>query len=174
MRRHVVTPLLGAAAVAGVAICGASSTEGAQSLFLCANPAGQARIVNDPAGCRGNETLVTFNVQGEQGPPGPPGPPGPANRVFGGSVNPDGTPQETGFTVEHTAGSGTYILKFPARTFTGSEGKFLLATVTPIGNRYVSFMSSVAPVQPDGSGFFEVSFAGGEVPFTFVIAVQIF
>jgi hypothetical protein len=88
-------------------------------------------------------------------------------------VNPNGTPQESGFTVTHTAGTGLYRLNFPAGAFTGHTGKFLLATVTPIGNTFVDYMSAVAPIAADGSGVFEVQFAGGETLFSFVVAVQI-
>ena len=107
--------------------------------------------------CTGLEAKITWNQQGQagepgpagakgdigpqgpkgdtgtQGPQGPRGPAGP-NTVFSGSVNPNGTPQESGFTVQHTAGSGLYRIDFPAGTSTGNAGKFLIATVTPIGS----------------------------------------
>jgi len=175
MSRHVVTPLVGVAAAAILAIGGALGVEGAQLLYLCTNPAGQARLVGNPADCRGNETVVALNVEGQQGSPGPPGPPGapgPANRVFSGLVSPNGTtPPGTEFTVQHTLSSGTYIISFPKGTFSGSEGKFLFATVTPMGNTYVNFLS-FGRIPLDGTGFFEVTFAGGEVLFTFVTAIQ--
>src|SRR5262249_28261818 len=99
MSRHVVAPLLWAMLVSALAIPGASSTEAAQLVYLSTNPTGQARMVSDSAACRGNETLVIFNTEGQQGPPGqqgpsgPQGPPGPANRVFSGSVSANGHPQ---------------------------------------------------------------------------------
>ena len=95
--------------------------------------------------------------------------------AFSGSVNPNGTPQESGFTVQHTAGTGLYRIDFPAGTFTGNAGKFLIATVTPIGggSSFVNFASSIAPVAADGSGSFEVQFSGGEVLFDYVVAVSI-
>jgi hypothetical protein len=110
---------------------------------------------------------------GPQGPQGLRGPAGP-NTVFSGSVNPNGSPQESGFTVQHTAGSGLYRIDFPAGTFTGNAGKFLIATVTPIGAATsVDFASSIAPIAADGSGSFEVQFSGGETLFDFVVAVSI-
>jgi len=93
--------------------------------------------------------------------------------VYSGSVNPNGTPQETGFSVQHTAGSGLYRLDFPAGAFSGSAGKFLIAAVTPIADTHVNFASSIAPIAADGSGSFEVQFAGGETLFMFVVAVSI-
>ena len=89
--------------------------------------------------------------------------------------NPNGTPQESGFSVQHTAGSGLYRIDFPAGTFTGSAGKFLIATVTPIGGSatFVDFASSIAPIAADGSGSFEVHFNGGETLFDYVVAVSI-
>ena len=112
-------------------------------------------------------------AQGAEGPTGPAGPPGPANRVFSGSVNPNGTPQESGFTVQHTAGTGLYRMDFPAGTFTGNAGNFIIATVTPIGNTWVNFASSIAPIASDGSASFEVQFANGEALFDYVVAVAI-
>ncbi|HTS73664.1 MAG TPA: hypothetical protein VMG74_08130, partial [Gaiellaceae bacterium] len=153
--------------------------------------------------CTPFETKITWNQQGQAGAPGPPGPkgdpgaagaPGPAgpkgetgatgpqgprgpagpNTVFSGSVNPNGTPQESGFTVQHTASTGLYRMDFPAGTFTGNAGKFLIATVTPIGgDTHVDFASSVAPIAADGSGSFEVQFSGGETLFDYVVAVSI-
>jgi len=112
--------------------------------------------------------------QGPAGPQGQAGTPGPGNTVFSGSVNPDGSPQVSGFTVQHTAGSGLYRMDFPAGSFSGSAGKFLIATVTPIGpSTNVEFASSIAPIASDGSGSFEVQFAGGDTLFTFVVAVSI-
>ena len=96
----------------------------------------------------------------------------PANRVFGGSVNPNGTPQETGFTVEYTPATHLYKMDFPPGTFSGNAGKFLLFTVTPIGTATVDFVSSIAPIAADGSGSFEVQFTADTL-FTFVVAVQI-
>src|SRR5262249_52917037 len=153
-----------------------------QLVYLCTNPTGQARMVSDSAACRGNETLVIFNTEGQQGPPGqqgpsgPQGPPGPANRVFSGSVSANGHPQETGFSVEHTA-QGFYRLIFWPGTFSGNEGEFLLATVTPFGNpagtnTSIVTMASVGPIQENGSGFFAVQFAT-DLQFSFVVAVRI-
>ena len=59
------------------------------------------------------------------------------NTAYSGSVNSNGSPQESGFTVQHTAGSGLYRIDFPAGTFAGSAGKFLIATVTPIGRSHL-------------------------------------
>jgi len=74
--------------------------------------------------------------------------------------------------VLHAATSGNYFVMFPAGTFSGNEGKFLLAAVTPIGrSTFVTFMSSVAAIASDGSGLFQVTFAGGDVLFSFVVAV---
>ena len=114
--------------------------------------------------------------KGDTGPQGPQGSAGPAgpNTTFSGSVNPNGTPQESGFTVQHTAASGLYRIDFPAGTFNGNAGKFLIATVTPIGPAtFVNFASSIAPIAADGSGSFEVQFDGGETLFDFIVAVSI-
>ncbi len=46
---------------------------------------------------------------GATGATGAPGADGGQHIVYSGSVNPDGSPQETGFTVTHTAGSGFYV-----------------------------------------------------------------
>ena len=76
--------------------------------------------------------------------------------------------------MQHTAGSGLYRIDFPAGTFTGNAGKFLIATVTPIGpSTSVDFASSIAPIAADGSGSFEVQFAGGETLFDYTVAVSI-
>ncbi len=153
--------------------------------------------------CTAFETKITWNQQGQAGAPGPKGDTGPAgadgaqgpkgdtgatgpqgpqgergpagpNTVYSGSVNPDGSPQESGFTVQHTAGSGLYRIDFPAGTFTGNAGKFLIATVTPIGPATsVDFASSIAPIAADGSGSFEVEFSGGETLFDYTVAVSI-
>jgi hypothetical protein len=124
-----------------------------------------------PAGATGPQ-----GPTGDTGPQGPPGPAGSgAGAVFSGSVNPNGTPQESGFSVQHTAGTGLYRIDFPAGAFTGSAGKFLIATVTPIGGTgtFVDFASSIAPIAADGSGSFEVQFSGGETLFDYVVAVSI-
>jgi len=110
---------------------------------------------------------------GDTGPQGQRGPAGP-NTVFSGSVNPNGSPQESGFTVQHTASSGLYRIDFPAGTFTGNAGKFLIATVTPIGAATsVNYASSIAPIAADGSGSFEVQFSNGETLFDYTVAVSI-
>ena len=225
MKRSLNAAPFAVFAIAMMVVAGTTSVARAQQLYLCANPAGQARMVAGSGDCRPNETLITWNIQGPHGatgatgatgaagPTGPTGaqgiagpagedgetgvqgpqgvqgptgatgatgaagPAGPAgdgtNRVYGGSVNPNGTPQVTGFSVTHAPGSGLYRLNFPAGSFTGHTGKFLLASVTPIGDTYVNFMSAVAPISGDGSGAFEVQFAGGETLFSFVVAVQI-
>ena len=131
------------------------------------NQQGQAGAPG-PAGPKGDT-----GAAGPQGPQGPPGPAGPST-VFSGSVNPNGTPQESGFTVQHSAGTGLYRIDFPAGTFTGDAGKFLIATVTPIGgDTHVDFASSIAPIAADGSGSFEVDFSGGETLFDYTVAVSI-
>ena len=110
---------------------------------------------------------------GDTGPQGQRGPAGP-NTVFSGSVNPNGSPQESGFSVQHTASSGLYRIDFPAGTFTGNAGKFLIATVTPIGPATsVDYASAIAPIAADGSGSFEVEFSGGETLFDYTVAVSI-
>lgn len=48
------------------------------TIYACANPAGQLRSVECPAACRPNETLLTWNIAGPAGPQGPEGPQGPA------------------------------------------------------------------------------------------------
>ncbi len=132
-------------------------------------PAG-ATGAQGPAGATGAQ-----GPQGDTGAQGAPGPAGPGAVVFSGSVEPDGTAQEGGFSVQHTTGSGLYRIDFPAGTFAGSAGKFLIATVTPIGGSgtFVNFASSIAPIAADGSGSFEVQFTGGETLFNFVVAVSI-
>jgi hypothetical protein len=147
--------------------------------------------------CTAHETMITWNQKGPAGAAGPAGATGPVgpqgdigatgqagpqglrgpagpNTAYSGSVNPNGTPQESGFTVQHTAGAGLYRIDFPAGTFTGNAGKFLIATVTPIGpSTSVDFASSVAPIAADGSGSFEVEFSGGETLFDYVVVVSI-
>jgi hypothetical protein len=143
---------------------GPAGADGAQGPKGDTGPAG-ADGAQGPKGDTG--------ATGPQGPQGERGPAGP-NTVFSGSVNPNGTPQESGFTVQHTAGSGLFRIDFPAGTFTGNAGKFLIATVTPIGPATsVDFASSIAPIAADGSGSFEVQFSGGETLFDFVVAVSI-
>jgi Collagen triple helix repeat (20 copies) len=152
---------------------GATGAPGATGAAGPAGPKGDSGATG-PAGADGaqgpqGETGAT----GAQGPQGLRGPAGP-NTVFSGSVEPDGTPQELGFTVQHTAGSGLYEIDFPAGTFNGNAGKFLIAAVTPIGaSTSVNFASSIAPIAADGSGAFEVQFSGGETLFNYVVAVSI-
>jgi hypothetical protein len=143
---------------------GPAGADGAQGPKGDTGPAG-ADGAQGPKGDTG--------ATGPQGPQGERGPAGP-NTVFSGSVNPNGTPQESGFTVQHTAGSGLFRIDFPAGTFTGNAGKFLIATVTPIGPATsVDFASSIAPIAADGSGSFEVQFSGGETLFDYTVAVSI-
>ncbi len=143
---------------------GPAGADGAQGPKGDTGPAG-ADGAQGPKGDTG--------ATGPQGPQGERGPAGP-NTVFSGSVNPNGTPQESGFTVQHTAGSGLYRIDFPAGSFTGNAGKFLIATVTPIGPATsVNFASSIAPIAADGSGSFEVQFSGGEMLFDYTVAVSI-
>ena|SRR5262245_38057749 len=160
--------------VAGIsAVCVIPASASAQVIRACANPAGQLRVIGADDDCRKNETLVTWNTVGQQGPPGV------SKLVYSGSVNPNGTPQETGFTVTHTAGTGLYQLNFPAGAFSGSTGNFIIATVTPINpkNVWVDFMSAIAPIAADGSAAFSVEFFDGtahtETLFSFIVAVAI-
>jgi hypothetical protein len=65
-------------------------------------------------------------------------------------------------------------LDFPAGTFAGSAGKFLIAAIMPIGPaNHVVAASSIAPIAADGSGSFQFEFANGEQLFAFVVAVTI-
>jgi len=89
-------------------------------------------------------------------------------------VNADGSTAHPGFSAQHQPGTGNYFVIFPDGTFSGSEGKFLLATVTPLGtNTFVKSMGSVSAITSTGSGLFQVRFDAPEVQFSFVVAVQI-
>jgi collagen triple helix repeat protein len=115
---------------------------------------------------------------GTDGAPGPQGPPGPANRVFSGSVNSFGEPQQTGFTVTHSPQSFEYVVHFPAGTFSGNAGKLLIPVVTSFGPLFTG-MDGVFQATPlgliaaDGSGGFDVRFASGDHFFNFIVAVSI-
>jgi hypothetical protein len=93
-------------------------------------------------------------------------------------VNPNGTPQESGFTVTH-ASPGSYQINFPAGAFSGSTGNFIIATVMPINptSTWINFSSSIAPIAADGSAAFSVAFLQSTGPadtlFAFVAAVAI-
>jgi hypothetical protein len=55
----------------------ASSSDG--TIYACMNPSdGTIRIVSDPANCRKNERLLSWNIMGPKGDKGDPGPAGPA------------------------------------------------------------------------------------------------
>ena len=55
----------------------ASSSDG--TIHACMNPSdGTIRIVSDPANCRKNERLLSWNIMGPKGDKGDPGPAGPA------------------------------------------------------------------------------------------------
>jgi hypothetical protein len=64
-------------------------------------------------------------------------------------------------------------MDFPAGSFSGSAGKFLIAVVNPIGTgpNPLNFASSIAPIAADGSGSVEVQFENGETLFDFVVSV---
>jgi hypothetical protein len=101
---------------------------------------------------------------------GPQGPPGPANRIFGGEVAADGTVLLSGgFAVTHVSPIHFYSIVFPAGTFSGNEGRFLIPVVTPIGTATV-ISASRGPIVADGSGAFQVSFTA-DTTFTCLVAV---
>ena len=92
-------------------LSGPAGAAGPAGLMGPAGPQGPAGAQGLP-GPGGSQGLPgPAGAQGAAGPAGPPGPGGPANRVFGGSVNPNGTPQESGFSVQHTAGTGLYRME---------------------------------------------------------------
>src|SRR5262245_7228260 len=166
----------GATGATGVA--GATGATGATGLAGATGATGATGTQGPtgPAGATGATGATGLagatGATGAQGPTGAVGPTGPqglpgdagANRVYSGSVNPNGTPQESGFTVQHLA-TGSYRMDFPAGTFSGHTGNFIIAAVTPINgtNTWVNFMSSIAPIAADGSAAFSVGFvqAGG-------------
>ena len=139
-----------------------------------------------PPACGKSDTVISWNQagptgppgpQGEQGPAGPPGPAGPA--VVRGAVRADGTvrgPSSGGFTVAHTAGSGSYTISVPARTFT--RGRTLVPVVTPVGDPasgVIRLTVANAPCspwdqtcEPDGSARFTVAFSD-DTDFTFIL-----
>lgn len=58
---------------------GATQAQQAQQLYACVNnSSGEIKLVAQDAACKGNETLVVWNVVGPQGMIGPQGPQGPA------------------------------------------------------------------------------------------------
>ena len=84
-------------------------------------------------------------------------------------MNANGTPQGNGgYTVIHTAGSGSYTITFPPGTFTGNTGKGVIPVVTP-GN-VVAIAST--PVAANGSGSFSVTFSSEQL-FNWVVALTI-
>lgn len=52
------------------------TAQGPSPIYACVNPAGQIRIVSDPAECKSQETNLNWNDVGLQGPAGPVGPVG--------------------------------------------------------------------------------------------------
>ena len=147
---------------------GAAGPAGPKGDTGATGPAGPA----GPAGAKGDT-----GATGATGPAGPQGVPGPANRVFGGSVNQAGQPQQPGFTVTHSSGSFDYVLHFPPGTFSGNAGKFAIPAVTGFGPLFtpadgVFVAIPLGPIAADGSASVDVQFASGEHFFSFVVAVS--
>jgi hypothetical protein len=67
---------------------GAVWANGNNTIHACVNPAGLARIVDQPGDCKKNEEPLHWNSQGARGPAGPEGPRGPAGSD--GSAGPEG------------------------------------------------------------------------------------
>ena len=127
-----------------------------------------------PAGADGtngtNGTNGAPGAKGDTGATGPAGPQGPAGPAgpsgTGGtrqsiaiSVNADGTPQVSGFTVEHPS-TGFYKVNFPAGTWSGSGGHFLIPALMPIVAQATWVESATATaIAADGSGSFAVQLA---------------
>lgn len=83
---------LARAGVAAVIALGISQQPvAADTVRGCRNPAGQVRLIDETESCRPQETLVTWNTQGEPGPAGPEGPAGPGV-AGGGDHSAPGTP----------------------------------------------------------------------------------
>lgn len=108
-RRTVVAGVATFAVAGGIAF--ASIPDSAGVIHGCYRSAagdaqGQLRVVEDPAGCRGNETPIQWSEQGVVGPPGPAGPPGPQ-----GPPGEDGEDGEDGtFSGTFTSPNGQYSL----------------------------------------------------------------
>jgi hypothetical protein len=125
-----------------------------------------------------NVTFACNGAKGDTGATGPQGPAGSGNRVFSGSVNAAGEPQQTGFTVTHSPGSVEYVVHLPAGTFSGSAGKFAIPVVTGFGPQFASadgvFVAiPLGPIAADGSASFDVQFASANHFFNFIVAVSI-
>jgi hypothetical protein len=73
---------------------GAVWASGDNTIHACVNPAGLARIVDNPGDCKKNEDPLHWNSQGARGPAGPEGPAGSADAT--GSEGPQGPAGETG------------------------------------------------------------------------------
>jgi hypothetical protein len=92
------------------------------------------------------------------------------------SVNADGSPQEGGFTVQHSS-TGQYRMDFPAGTWTGSTGHFLLCVVNAINSTdtWLNAASAIAPIAADGSGSCSVGFVNAsgaaDTLFTGIVSV---
>jgi hypothetical protein len=66
-------------------------------IHACVNPAGQIRIVGDPADCKSQETRLTWNIIGPPGPKGDKGDPGPTGpQGATGSTGPPGPKGDKG------------------------------------------------------------------------------
>src|SRR5262245_59344615 len=76
--RTILTAALAAGVAAGaVTYVRAQTSPPAQVLRACVNQSsGQMQLVQNGAGCKPNEQLVTWNVTGPQGPKGDKGDPG--------------------------------------------------------------------------------------------------
>jgi hypothetical protein len=87
----VVTVIAGAAGVAYAT--NAVTRTATTTIQACEKSNGDLRVVTSASDCKGNEQLLTWNVQGPAGPAGPPGPAGPA-----GPKGDTGAPGPTGAT----------------------------------------------------------------------------
>ena len=100
-----------------------------------------------------------------------------ANRVFSGSVNSAGQPQQPGFTVTYSPGNHDYVVHLPPGTFSGNAGKFAIPAVTPFSGQFqpsdgVFIAIPTGPIAADGSASFDVQFASADHFFNFVVAVS--
>jgi hypothetical protein len=79
-------------------------------------------------------------------------------------------------SVQHPS-TGPYRLDFPAGTWAGSTGRFILATVSPVTGQatWIDHESAIAPIAADASASLEVEFASsaGHVVTLFIAVVGV-
>lgn len=98
----------------------------AQSIRVCANPAGQLRLIGPTQSCRSQEALVTGGGAGPAGPAGPVGPAGPTGATGPeGAIGPMGPQGAAGSDAPGVTGGAD-------RSPANSSPALLSATPTPL------------------------------------------